>query len=280
MSIQAIDRRIRGGLVIAALGVASATAAACGVTTQQEVQMGAQEASQVNSQLPIVTDPQLNSYINALGRELAAQGPRRDIPWHFYIVNTDVVNAMSLPGGFVYINRGIVTHASSMAELAGVVAHEIGHVEERHSVQQLERAQGANTALTLAYVLMGRQPSGIEQAGIQVGGAVMFARFDRTAESQADADAVTLTTRAGISPQGLPSFFNKLMQMRQGNPSLVAQWFNTHPTEEQRIAATQQEINRIPRSTLSRLRWDSNAFQSFKARMARYPSPPAQYRAR
>lgn len=271
----------RAGVAIAALGAVSAGAAACGVTTQQEVQMGAQEAAQVNQQLPIVSDPQLTSYINSLGQELAARGPRRDIPWRFYVVNSNQVNAMSLPGGFVYVNRGVVAHASNLSELAGVLAHEIGHVEERHSVQNLERAQGANVGLTLLYTLLGRQPSGVEQAGIQVGGSVLFAHFDRGMESEADADAVALTTRAGISPEGLVTFFRKLMALRQGSPSTVAQWFATHPTEEQRIQATQSLINQsVSRSTLSRLQVDSRAFQNFKARMARYSAPPRQYQSR
>lgn len=276
-----LKTRLRGGVAIAALGVISATGAACGVTTQQEVQMGAQEAAQVNQQLPIVSDPQLSSYINALGQEIVARGPRRDIPWRFYLVNSDVVNAMSLPGGFVYVNRGVVTHAGNMSELAGVLAHEIGHVEERHSVQNLERAQGANIGLTLLYTLLGRQPSGVEQAGIQVGGSALFAHFDRGMESQADADAVTLTTRAGINPEGLVTFLQKLMALRQGSPNTVAQWFATHPTEEQRIQATQQLINReVPRATLRRLQTDSRAFQTFKARMARYPAAARQYQSR
>ena len=272
-----LNRRIRGCVAIAALGALSAAAAACGVTTQQEIQMGAQEAAQVNQQLPMVTDPQLNSYINQLGMQLAGQGSRRDIPWHFYIVNTSVVNAMSLPGGHVYVNRGVIEHASNASELAGVVGHEIGHVEHRDQVAELERAQGANMGLTLAYVLLGRQPSAIEQAGIQVAGSAVFAHYDRGMESNADAEAVTLTSRAGYSPQGLVTFFRKLLAMRQGNPSEVAQWFATHPTEEQRIQTTQALINQqVPRSTLSRLTVDTNAFDSFKARMARYPAPPRQ----
>lgn len=273
-----LDRRVRGGVAVAALAGMSAAAAACGVTTQQEVQLGAQQASQVNQQLPIVTDPSLNAYINQLGQTLAAQGSRRDIPWHFYIVNTNVVNAMSLPGGYVYVDRGVIAHASNASELAGVVGHEIGHVEHRDQVAELERLQGANMGLTLAYVLLGRQPSAIEQAGIQVAGSAVFARYDRNMESNADAAAVTLTTRAGYSPEGLVTFFQKLLAMRQGSPGEVAQWFATHPTEEQRIQATQSLINQeVPRATLRRLTTDTRAFESFKARMARYPAAPRQY---
>ncbi len=275
-----IDRRIRVGLAVVALGAAGAAASACGVTTQQEVQMGAQEATQVNQQLPIVTDPQVNGYINQLGQQLAAQGDRRDIPWHFYIVNTNVVNAMSLPGGYVYVNRGVIDHASNASELAGVVAHEIGHVEHRDQVAELERQQGANVGLTLAYVLLGRQPSAVEQAGVQVAGSAIFAHYDRNMESNADVASVQITTRAGYDPEGLVTFFQKLMSLQRSEPGAIEQFFATHPTDQQRIQAAQQLINQqVPRATMQRLITDTRGFENFKARMYRYPAPPRQYQS-
>ena len=273
--------RSRSARAVAGVALVGALGAGCAVSTQQEVQLGAQQASQVNQQLPIVTDASLNSYINSLGQRLAAYGQRRDIPWHFYIVNTDVVNAMSLPGGYVYVDRGIISHASNASELAGVLAHEIGHVEHRDQVAELERLQGANMGLTLAYVLMGRQPSAIEQAGIQVAGSAVFAHYDRGMESNADAEAVALTTRAGYNPEGLVTFFQKLLAMRRSNPGAISQWFATHPTEEQRIQDTQRMINQsVSPATMRRLTTNTSSFNSFKARMARYPAPPTQYRAR
>ncbi len=275
-----LDRRLRAGIAIGVLAVVSGAAAACGVTTQQEVQMGAQEASQVNQQLPIVTDPQLNGYINGLGMELARQSSRPDLPWHFYIVNTNVVNAMSLPGGYVYVNRGVIDHASNTSELAAVVAHEIGHVEHRDQVAELERMQGANMGLTLAYVLLGRQPSAVEQAGIQVAGSAVFAHYDRNMESNADAAAITISTRAGYNPEGLVTFFGKLLSLERSQPSALEQFFATHPTDQQRIQAAQQLINQqVPRSTMRRLVTNTRGFDSFKARMARFPGAPRQYQA-
>ncbi|MBX6365615.1 MAG: M48 family metalloprotease [Gemmatimonadetes bacterium] len=271
--------RLRRGMATAAVALGVTMGAGCAISTQQEAQLGAQSAAEVNQQLPIVRDAALNRYITALGNEIAAVGPRR-LDWHFYIVNSDVVNAMSLPGGYVYVNRGVIENAANMSELAGVLAHEIGHVEERHSVQQVQRVNNANLGLTLAYVLMGRQPSAAEQAAITLGGNAIFAKYGRDAEREADADAVALTTRAGISPRGLPTFFEKLVRMRRSRPSVVEGWFATHPTEEERIQATSALVNQIPRGTLSRLQVDSNAFRAFKARLARYPQPPAQYRSR
>ncbi len=274
-----LDRRLRHALSLGALAAAGAAAAACGVTTQQEVQLGAQEAAQVNQQLPIVTDPQLNAYINGLGMELARQSSRPDIPWHFYIVNSNVVNAMSLPGGYVYVNRGVIDHASNTSELAAVMAHEIGHVEHRDQVAELERMQGANMGLTLAYVLLGRQPSAVEQAGIQVAGSAVFAHYDRNMESNADAAAITITTRAGYDPEGLVTFFQKLMNMQRSQPGAIEQFFATHPTDQQRIQMSQQLINQqVPRATRARLITNTTGFNNFRARMARYPAPPRQYR--
>ena len=111
-------------------------------------------------------------------------------------------------------------------------------------------------------------------------GSAVFAHYDRGMESNADAEAVNLTTRAGYSPEGLVTFFQKLMNLEQSQPSTIEQMFATHPTDEQRIQATQQLINQsVPRATMNRLTTDTRAFDSFKARMARYPAPPRQYQS-
>lgn len=257
------------------LAGSTALAAGCAVSTQQEVEMGAQYATQANQQLPIVDDASLNRYINSLGIQLAQQGTRmrnEGLRYQFFIVNSNVVNAFSIPGGYVYVNRGIVERADNVSELAGVLAHEIAHVEERHSVQQMQKANNANLGLTLAYVLLGRQPSGAEQAAIQVGGGLVFARYSRQAEDDADAVAIPLMVRAGISPNGLPSFFQELVAERQRSPSAVEMWFSTHPQTEERIAHTEQVIARIPATTLRRLTTNTQAFNDFKARMRRYPA--------
>src|SRR5665811_1359183 len=114
---------------------AIALLAGCGVSTQQEVQMGQDEARQVNAQLPMVQDAQIQNYVNALGNRIARTTSRSDLNWQFQVVNSDVVNAFALPGGFVYVNRGVVARASNMSEVAGVLGHEIEHVVKRHSVK-------------------------------------------------------------------------------------------------------------------------------------------------
>src|SRR5438445_7464580 len=100
----------------------------CGISQQQEVQMGQEYAQQINSQLPIVNDPEANRYINVLGDSIARLTSRGDLPWTFYIVNSPDINAFAVPGGYIYVNRGLIEHATKMDQLAGVLGHEIGHV--------------------------------------------------------------------------------------------------------------------------------------------------------
>src|SRR5450759_1579766 len=140
---------------------AIALLAGCGVSTQQEVQMGQDEAQQVNAQLPMVQDAQIQNYINALGNRIARTTSRSDLNWQFQVVNSDVVNAFALPGGFVYVNRGVLARASNMSEVAGVLGHEIEHVVKRHSVKQMEQVQTANVGVGILCALTGVCQSGV-----------------------------------------------------------------------------------------------------------------------
>ncbi len=247
--------------------------AACGISQQQEVQMGQDYAQQINSQLPIVSDPEANRYINVLGDQIAARTSRADLDWRFYIVDSKEVNAFAVPGGFIYVNRGLIERTTRMDELAGVLGHEIGHVVRRHSIEQMEKAQGANVGVTLACVLTSICNSGVAQAGINIAGGAIFARFSRQDELEADQEAVANTVRAGISPQGIVTMFQKLMQERRSRPSSVEGWFATHPLEEDRIAAAQATINSIPTSQRNSLTASSNNYTSFVSRLRSLPAP-------
>jgi beta-barrel assembly-enhancing protease len=259
----------RSGVLALAAGTTLAVSA-CGVTTQQEMDMGQQYAREISRQLPLINDAAVLRYVNNLGRSIARHGTR-NIPYSFYVVNAPQVNAFAVPGGHIYINRGLIERTRNEAELAGVLAHEIGHVEHRHGIDQMQRAQTGNIAVTAAYVLLGRPPSGVEEAVIGVGGQAYFARHSRAAENEADATAVNLLVRSGINPQGLPSFFNVLLQEQQRQPGAVAQWFSTHPLTTDRIASTQALINQVPQGTLQRLRTNTNEFSSMQSRLRQLP---------
>ena len=248
-------------------------ATGCGVSTQQEIQMGQQEAAQIDQQLPMVRDPEANRYINLLGDQIASHTSRADLDWRFYIVDSKEVNAFAVPGGFIYVNRGLIERTDNMSELAGVLGHEIGHVVLRHTVKQMEKAQGANIGVTLACVLTNVCNSQIAQAGINVAGTALFAKFSRTDETQADNQAVKNTIAAGITPHGVVTMFEKLIAERKSNPNAVAGFFATHPGEEERIAAVQAAINQYPASALRGLTTNTNNYINFRDRLRSLPAP-------
>lgn len=246
---------------------------ACGVSTQQEVEMGRQEAANINRQLPLVTDPEANRYINLLGDQIASRTSRADLDWRFYIVDSREVNAFAVPGGFIYVNRGLIERTENMTELAGVLGHEIGHVVRRHTVKQMEKAQGANIGVTLACVLTNICNSQIAQAGINIAGTAVFAKFSRSDESEADVEAVNNTVRAGISPRGIVTMFEKLIAEKKQGRSAVAGWFATHPGEEERIVSAQALINQVPAATLRNLTTNTTNYNSFRSRIRSLPAP-------
>lgn len=258
---------------------AIALLAGCGVSTQQEVQMGQDEAQQVNAQLPMVQDAQIQNYVNALGNRIARTTSRSDLNWQFQVVNSDVVNAFALPGGFVYVNRGVLARASNMSEVAGVLGHEIEHVVKRHSVKQMEQVQTANVGVGILCALTGVCQSGVAQAAINVGGTAVFAKFGRTDEIQADEGGFNNVIRAGISPRGMYTFFQKLLaeEQQSGGRGNTAAWFSDHPGTTDRIADIQRMLNQVPASTLNGLATNDAGFNSMKARLAQLaPAPRAQ----
>jgi len=249
--------------------------AGCGVSTQQEVEMGGQYAQQINQQLPIISDPEINRYINVLGDSIARLADDRQLEWRFFVVDSREVNAFAVPGGFIYINRGLIERARTMDQIAGVLGHEIGHVTRRHSIDQMQKAQNANIGVTLACVLTRVCENQATGALINVAGGAVFARFSRDDETEADEEAVKNVVRAGIHPNGIPEMFQILVDERRARPGGVEAWFATHPLEEDRIAETKADIAKIDPLILRGLINDSPNFQSFKRRVASLPpSPP------
>jgi len=267
---------MRRFIVSSAASLAFLTAG-CGVSTQQEVEMGTQYAQQINSQLPIITDPEVTRYINVIGDSIAKVTGRNDLDWQFYVVNSPEVNAFAVPGGFIYVNRGLIERAQNMSQVAGVLGHEIGHVTKRHSIDQMQKAQGANIGLTLGCILA---PSVCQSqaagALINVGGSAVFARFSRQDESEADSEGVIYMTRAGIDPRGIPGMFRVLLEERERRPAGVEAWFSTHPMEEDRIAKTEAQIAQISPAVLQSLSRDSQNFRSFQNRLKSLPAAPRQ----
>lgn len=266
-------RRILAGLCLAA------TITACGVSTQQEVELGQQYVTQINEELPIIRDPEVDRYINVLGSSIAGLTARgEELNWRFYIVDAPEVNAFAVPGGFIYVNRGLIERTQKMDQLAGVLGHEIGHVVKRHSIKQMQQMQGAQVGVTLGCVLLNVCGSEITRAGINIAGSAVFAKFSRDDEREADEVGIENVVRAGIDPNGIPEMFRILLDERARNPSAVELWFSTHPTEESRIADTQAMIARIDPAIIRTLTKDTPAYHTFQNRLRSLPRTPSQAR--
>jgi len=239
--------------------------------------MGAGYSQQINRELPLITDAELDRYINVLGDSIARIADSRNLDWHFHIVDSKDVNAFAVPGGFIYINRGLIERAQTLAQVAGVLGHEVGHVTMRHSVRQMQKAQGANVGLTAVCALTNVCNSDLSSAAIGLGANAAFANFSRQDEDESDAEAVKYMVAAGIDPTGIPEMFQILLTERETKPAALDTWFRSHPLEESRIAAARARIAALPPESLKGLTRDTPNFQAFKARLAALPpSPPSR----
>ena len=245
--------------------------AACAVSEDQEVALGRQSADEINSQLPIVTEPAVAGYIQELGQSIARTTSRADLDWHFYVVNTRQVNAFALPGGYIYVNRGLIESTDRLDQLTGTLGHEIGHVIQRHSIKQMESAQKTNLGVAALCTLTNICQSGLGQAAVQVGGSALFARHSRLDELQADSEAVVNVSRAGYDPQGIPDLFRVLLKERQYQPTVVEGWFASHPMEEARIERARTLIAELGLEPGRRLLKDTPNYHEFKNRIGALP---------
>ena len=263
-------RRCAGALALGLLSLG------CQVSQDEEVQLGRRNAEQVDAQLPLVRDPVATNYVQQLGASIARTTARSDLEWRFRIIDSREVNAFALPGGFIYVNRGLIERTDQLDELAGVLGHEIGHVVQRHSVRQLEKQTKTGVAVEIGCRLTDLCNSDVARAAIQVGGAALFARYSRQDEAEADSVALEYVIDAGIDPRGIPSLFEKLIEERRRSPMRIEGFFASHPLEEDRVAATRREIAALDPSALQGLRQDDPSYQQFKAYLAGLPRSPEQ----
>ena len=209
----------------------------------QEISIGRENHDVITREMGIYDDASLQEYVEDIGYQLAGESHRPDLPWQFTIVDTPVVNAFALPGGFIYLTRGLMAYLGSESELVGVMGHEIGHVTARHSVQAYSRAVGAQVGLVLGQIFLPamRSPAyGVPGLGDAAGQGLglLFLKFGRDDEIQADRLGAEYATYGGWDPRGVSGMLTTLGRIaettdRRGTPN----WLMTHPEPEDRVTA-------------------------------------------
>jgi hypothetical protein len=232
---------------------------------ESEIRMGKEYATQIEASLKLVTDPTINEYINRVGQNLVRNSDAK-VPFTIKVVDSDVINAMALPGGFFYVNSGLILAADNEAELAGVMAHEIAHVAARHTTRQLTRYQFINYAsLPLIFVGGGIGLAAREAAGIGI--PMTFLKFSRGFEAEADYLGIQYMYKAGYDPNEFVNFFEKIQAQEKKKPGSMAKVFTDHPQTPDRITKSQEEIATIlpPKDQYIET---TSEFNDMKARLA------------
>ena len=231
----------------AAIGAAALALAACAtnpatgerefslMSEEQEIALGQQADAQVRQEMGIYDDPDLQRYVETIGMKLARASERPKLPWHFAVVDQAAVNAFALPGGFIYLTRGILPFLDTEAQLAGVLGHEIGHVTARHSAQQYTKATSAGLGVTLLSIFVpeARPLQGVTETAF----GLLFLKHGRDAELEADRLGVRYTASTGWNPAGVAGMLQTLARLDEASGSRrgVPNWLSTHPAPADRV---------------------------------------------
>lgn len=240
-------------LIFALVAVPAAPAAAQVISTAQEIRIGQQAAAELESEIPVSFDPGLTAFVTGVGMRLVAGAERRDLPWTFKILNTDRVNAISLPGGFIYVTRGMLSFVRSADELAFVLAHEIAHVDRRHHVAIIQRDFFFTLVLQMIF---GGSPN-----NAQIGNLVRVLvnrGFSREAEFEADIAGTTLAHRTGFNAAAGLTFMERMREAEGRDPSRVEVFFSTHPGLADRVVRVRDHLRRLGYRVASGLRLAQN----------------------
>ena len=242
----------------------------------QDVEVGRNASAEVNKQVALIRDARVVDYVNGLGKRLAVAAPNQSsgtqYAWTFRVVNSSDINAFALPGGFIYVNRGAIEAAQDEAQIAGVLAHEEGHVVMRHGTHQASEIMLAQAPISILMGLLGQSSSllgQLAQAGLSFGVNSILLRNSRAAESQADEVGTYILYQAGYDPYGMAQFFHII---EQKYPQQTIQFFSDHPNPGNRIKAVDDEIPMLgPKKDWKK---DSPEFEAVKQKLQQMPPPP------
>ena len=271
--MKGLSRLLPLGPTVASLSFLLMAVSGCGSVFQninllsdaEEIALGREFSKEIEREIKLYTDPEVVRYVDELGQTLARHSTRSNIPYYIKVVDTDEVNAFALPGGYLYVNRGLISISSTESELAGVIGHEIAHVAARHGAKALTRQLGMEIILGM---ISGRNATGVQRVASQlagVGGILSMLHYSREAEREADALAVVNLREAGYDPAGVTGFFEKLLEINDREPGALASLFATHPPSRERVENTRKQIVALP--VVEGLTTDSGRFQRIKARL-------------
>lgn len=237
---------------------------------QQDIELGKKASAQVPRQFAILNNKRVDQYLQRLGTRLAAHAPGYKYPYQYRCIDSETINAFALPGGFVYINRGVIENADNEAQLAAVMAHETAHVALRHGTSQATKAYATEAGLSIVGALIGGNTATSLTAQLLggVGVPIAFLKMSRTDESQADILGAQILHDAGYDPQAMADFYEKL-----GNLPQPAEFFSDHPSPEHRIERIDQEVDRLNGAPANATH-DSREFKAIKRYVKSLPPPP------
>jgi predicted Zn-dependent protease len=242
------------------------------VGMEKEVAQGRYLAAEVDREAKFVDDPVITEYVNRVGQNIVLHSDAK-VPFTIKVIDSDEVNAFALPGGFFYVNKGLILAADNEAELAGVMAHEIAHVAARHAVENQAKANLAQYGLLAGSIVFGGIPGMIINNAGPLAAILGFMKFSRSAESEADKLGVQYLYAAGYDPNALATMFEKLAAKNQKKPGFISKAFATHPQPPERRAASLTLVSRFPEReeyTIS-----TSEFQKVKARLMRMSNAKA-----
>ena len=235
-------------------------------STDSEIKMGKMYATEIEKSTKFITDPVVVEYVNRIGQNIVKNSDAK-VPFTIKVIDSDEINAMALPGGFFYVNSGLILNADEEAELAGVMAHEIAHVAAHHAAREMTRMNYAQLGTIPLIFIGGWTGYGIyEAANIAV--PMTFLHFSRDFEAQADYLGVQYMYRAGYDPQAFITFFEKVQALEKRKPGMVSKAFSDHPQPPDRILHSQEEIARILPAR-DEYTVTTSEFDDIKARLAR-----------
>lgn len=232
-----------------------------------DVKLGKQYAMMVESSARMIQDPVIDEYINRVGQNLVRNSDAK-VPFTIKVIDSDDINAFALPGGFFYVNSGLILAADNEAELAGVMAHEISHVVLRHATREMTRANYVSlSTVPLMFVINSWGLYEATNLAMSLALPVTFMKFSRDFEAQADYFGLQYMYKAGYDPQAFISFFEKIKALEKQKPGIIAKAFESHPPTPERILKSQEEIREIlpPRPEYI---LDTSEFEQVKARLS------------